>query len=156
MTKEGLCELCKIDNCVECHLDINTNEHICDKCENDYYFDPDNGKCHRCLRQLMYINGVYGLSCYFCPNIHGIRVNRSASTQNHDCHCKCGNTTKEPIKEPYKSLKEFMCPIGCSKCDYNHNDNLVECSKYDTIFIFIIIIYLCNFFFMCFPNYFWT
>ncbi len=136
LTKEGLCELCKIDNCVECHLDINTNEHICDKCDNDYYFDPDNGKCHRCGRQLMYINGVYGLSCYFCPNIHGIRVNRSSPTQNHDCHCKCGNTTKEPIKEPYKSLKEFMCPIGCSKCDYNHNDNLVECSKCDSRYYF--------------------
>ena len=43
LTKEGMCELCKIDNCIECHLDINTNEHICDKYDNDYYLDLQMG-----------------------------------------------------------------------------------------------------------------
>ena len=52
-------------------------------------------------------------------------------SQNHDCSCKCGKTTKEPIVEPYKSLEDFNYPFGCSKCDYNDDDNLAECRSID-------------------------
>ena len=134
LTKEGMCELCKIDNCVECHLDINTNEHICDKCDNNYYLDPRDGKCYSCYWHIFGAQKFDNLRCYFCPI--NVIPDPWAPSQNHDCYCSRGKTTKEPIVEPYKSLEDFNCPYGCSKCDYNDDDNLAECSECRSIDIF--------------------
>ena len=113
-------------------LDINTNEHICDKCDNNYYLDPRDGKCYSCYWHLFGgFKKFDNLRCYFCPN--NVIPDPWAPSQNHDCYCRCEKTTKEPIVEPYKSLEDFNCPYAYSKCDYNDDDNLAECRSIDIL-----------------------
>ena len=111
----GVCELCAIYGCEQCHYENNTKA-ICDKCY-DEFFRNSEGECSECYYN--YDLMIAG-ECYICSE---------NETEYEFCQCRSG----------YAKIGEYeceYCDYGCNECSYNNKTEEIECTKcYESGFV---------------------
>ena len=112
--EDSTCDKCEsfLSNCTKCHFvgDEGT-ESECDECSDGFYLTSSK-TCIPCEEHFYSANGnVY---CYICSKDF-LEINPD------DCYCVDG--------ESLIPDKCVACPPNCEKCEYNQENNRIECLR---------------------------
>ncbi len=114
-TNKTFCSKCEIDNCVNCYENSNSNDILCDKCENGYKL-----KNNKCIKKVPDCAIGQGSLCALC---------RTEDERLDEC-LTCNNgyfITNDEIKN--KSICSKCLIPFCEKCEIKNGKNICNQCK---------------------------